>query len=67
MPAENLTVDYIPGAYTDMPISRRGMFSGIVAKAFLEEKISADTVRMCLKSQEISSASMVKIAELWAV
>ncbi|MCY1383327.1 hypothetical protein D9M69_714450 [compost metagenome] len=67
MPAENLTVDYMPGIYTDIPISRRGMFSGIVAKAFLEEKISADTVRMCLKSEEIAADSMAKIAELWAV
>lgn len=66
IPAENRTLDYAPGLSDETPISRRGMFSSIVAKAFIEEKISADTAMMCLKLKEkITTDSARKIAELW--
>ena len=44
--AENFTADYFP--LPDTPIQRRGRFAGLVAAAYLENLISADTGAMYL-------------------
>ena len=44
--AENFTANYFP--LPDTPIQRRGRFAGLVAAAFLENLISADTGAMYL-------------------
>jgi hypothetical protein len=67
IPAENLTIDYLPGLDDAVPISRRGMFSGVVARAFLDHRISADTGAMCLKTSVANlTKAAEKIAEMWA-
>lgn len=66
IPSENMTLDFIPGLQQDVPISRKGKFAGVVAQAFLEKKISADTAAMCLKTPaELIPSVAVKIAEIW--
>ncbi|PRD67504.1 transcriptional regulator [Malikia spinosa] len=66
IPAENKTIDYLPGLDESIPISRKGMFAGIVAKAYLNGQISADTGSMCLKTSSIKFANSAKsISEMW--
>lgn len=68
IPAENLTVDFMPGLGESVPISRRGMFSAVVARAFLNNLISADTAGMCLKSDRpFDHAQAITIAGLWGI
>lgn len=45
---ENLTIDFHP--IIDVPISRRGMFSYLVCRAFKEKLISVDSAAMYLKT-----------------
>ena len=66
LPAENQTVDYLPGLDNTVPISRKGMFAGIVARAFLERRISVDTASMCLKTSAQNFPEVAAgIAEMW--
>jgi len=66
--AENRTIDFLPGLDDGVPISRRGMFSGIVAKAYIAGAISADTAAMCLRSPtESTIAAAPGIAEIWGL
>lgn len=66
IPNENLTVDYLPGLDNTVPISRKGMFAGIVARAFLERRISADTAGMCLKTSPTKLPEVAAgIAGMW--
>lgn len=65
---ENRTIDFIPGLDNNVPISRRGMFTGIVAKAYLESHISEDTANMFLKSKvKITPEVARTIADLWKI
>lgn len=67
IPAENLTIDFLPGLEGTASISRKGLFSGIVARAFLDGRISADTGAMCLKTSVPNFAAAAKgIAGMWA-
>lgn len=66
--AENRTLDIVPGLDNNIPVSRRGMFSGIVAKAYLEKCISEDTVTMLLKNNKKLTLDAAKtISELFGI
>ena len=66
--AENLTIDIVPGLDKEVPISRRGMFSGIVAKAYLERNISEDTASMFLKSnRKLTPETAKNLSSLWKI
>ncbi|MNC38740.1 hypothetical protein D3C75_873640 [compost metagenome] len=68
IPSENLTIDFMPGLEDGTPISRRGMFSGVVAKAFLDKIISPDTARMCFKLDgDFGSEQAEVIAGMWGL
>ncbi len=66
--AENRTIDFLPGLDADVPISRKGMFAGIVAKAYIAGEITADTAAMCLKApREKIPAAAPAIADIWGL
>ena len=68
IPSENLTIDFMPGLEDGTPISRRGMFSGVVARAFLDKIISPDTAKMCFKLDGGFGPDQAKaIAGMWGL